>query len=115
MENNNDKDSQKHKKKSDAERFGLGDVLKKVVAAGFGAAFMTEESIRSYVSDLKLPKDALNLILQGAQKSKDEMMNVVTGEVLKVINQIDFVSEASKFVEEHKFKITAEVDIIKKN
>jgi hypothetical protein len=114
MENNKN-DSKKNKNKSDADRFGLGDVLKKVVTAGFGAAFMTEESIRTYVSDLKLPKDALNLILQGAQKSKDEMMNVVTDEVVKVINKIDFVSEASKFVEEHKFKITAEVDVIKKN
>ncbi len=105
-------DSDKSDKNND--KFGIGDVLKKVVTAGFGAAFMTEESIRNYVNDLKLPKDAVNLILQGAQKSKDEMMNVVTSEVLKVINKIDFVEEASRFVEEHKFKITAEVDVIKK-
>ncbi|MBT4762424.1 MAG: hypothetical protein HOO06_12050 [Bdellovibrionaceae bacterium] len=108
-------ENKKNSKSEESERFALGDALKKVVTMGFGAAFMTEEGIRNYVHELKLPKDVANLVLQGAQKSKDEMMNIVTKEVLKIINQIDLVSEASKFVEEHKFKITAEVDIIKKD
>lgn len=90
------------------------DILKKLVSAGIGAAFMTEESIRSYVSELKLPKDVLNLLLQGAQKSKDELMNKVSGEVIKIVQKIDFVKEASRFVEDHKFRITAEIDVVKK-
>ncbi len=90
------------------------DILKKLISAGVGAAFMTEESIRSYVSELKLPKDVLNVLLQGAQKSKDELMNRVGNEVIKIVQKIDFVNEASRFVEEHKFRITAEIDVVKK-
>ena len=90
------------------------ELLKKLITAGIGAAFMTEENIRSYVSELKLPKEALNYLLQGASKSKSELMDRVANEVLRIISKIDFISEASKFVEEHKFKITAEVEVIKK-
>lgn len=91
------------------------EVLKKVVGVGLGAAFMTEEHVRSYLGDFKVPKDVVHMILQGASKSKEEMMNRVGNEVVKIISKIDFVKEASRFVEEHKFKITAEIDIIKKD
>lgn len=93
----------------------LSDTVRKVFTAGVSAAFMTEESLRNYVSELKLPKEALNLLIQGAQKSKDEITQRVTKEIVNVIQKIDFVSEFSKFAENHKFRISAEIDIIKKN
>ena len=91
------------------------DILKKLISAGVGAAFMTEESVRTYLTELKLPKDVLHLLLQGAQKSKDELMDRVGNEIIKIVQKIDYVKEASRFVEEHKFKITAEVDVVKKH
>jgi hypothetical protein len=90
------------------------ETIKKLVTAGVSAAFMTEESVRSFVSELKLPKETLNLLLQGASKSKDELLNRVSREVISIISKIDFVKEASRFVEEHKFKITAEIEVIRK-
>ncbi len=93
----------------------LAEGLKRLVTAGIGAAFMTEESIRGYLQDLKLPKEALNLVLQSAAKTKDELANRIGNETIKMISKIDFVKEASRFVEEHKFKISAEVEVIKKN
>lgn len=96
-------------------RIRLGDALKKIVTAGIGAAFMTEEHIRSYLGELKLPKDVLNSLLQGASKSKEELINRVSNEAIKVINRIDYVKEASRFVEEHKFKISAEIEVVKRD
>ncbi|MCH2534485.1 MAG: hypothetical protein MK008_08600 [Bdellovibrionales bacterium] len=113
MENNNNNNNN-NEAQTEAERAGLTDTLKKLVTAGLGAAFMTEESIRSYVSELKLPKDVMQMLLQGANKSKQELMNRVSNEVIKIINRIDFVEEASRFVEEHKFKVSAEIEVIKK-
>jgi hypothetical protein len=100
----NDNDSQK-----------MSDLLKKLLSAGIGAAFMTEENIRTYLAELKLPKEALKFLLDGAQKSKDELMDRVGNEVIKIVQKIDFVKEASRFVEEHKFKITAEIDVVRKD
>lgn len=93
----------------------LGDGLKKLFATGVSAAFLTEESIRNYLQDIKLPKEALNLILQGASKSKEQLLNRVGNEVVAIISKIDFVKEASRFVENHKFKVSAEIEVVKKN
>ncbi len=99
----------------DTSGLKITEALKKVITAGIGAAFMTEESIRGYLSDLKLPKDALNIVLQGAAKSKEELVHRVGTEIIKVVNRIDFVKEASRFVEEHKFKIKAEVEVVRRD
>jgi hypothetical protein len=116
MANNFDDDDNNDKGGND-ERAGIsvGETLKKLLTTGVSAAFMTEEMIRTYVSEAKLPKETLNLLLQGAAKSKEEITNRVTNEVIKIINKIDFVKEASRFVEEHKFRISAEIDVIKKD
>tara|TARA_Y100000817_G_C16599748_1_gene430191 strand:+ start:180 stop:530 length:351 start_codon:yes stop_codon:yes gene_type:complete len=97
-----------------ADNIRVSELVKKLVSAGIGAAFMTEEGIRSYLGGIKLPKEVLNLLVQGANKSKDEMMNVVSKEVIRIIKGIDFVEEASRFVEDHKFRINAEIEVIKK-
>ncbi|MEK2688657.1 hypothetical protein [Bdellovibrio sp. GT3] len=111
-----DSGSKKDDKESPADFKGLlGDTVKKVFTAGVSAAFMSEEGLKSYLSELKLPKEALNLLIQGANKSKDEITQRVTKEVVGIIQKIDFVKEFSKFAETHKFKITAEIDIIKKD
>ncbi|QDK45586.1 hypothetical protein DOM22_10720 [Bdellovibrio sp. ZAP7] len=111
-----DSGSKKDEKESPTDIKGLlGDTVKKVFTAGVSAAFMSEEGLKSYLSELKLPKEALNLLIQGANKSKDEITQRVTKEVVGIIQKIDFVKEFSKFAETHKFKISAEIDIIKKD
>jgi hypothetical protein len=91
-----------------------GEMLKKVMSVGLGAAFMTEESVRSALSGLNLPKEVLTSILQGANRSKEEFLNKVGNETIKLLSKIDFVKEASRFVEEHKFRINAEIEVVKK-
>jgi len=110
----NKKDEKKFPDTDSEDGLNLAEGLKRLVTAGIGAAFMTEESIRTYLQELKLPKEVLSLILQSAQKSKDEIANRISTETIKMISKIDFVKEASRFVEEHKFKISAEVEVIKK-
>lgn len=92
-----------------------GDMVKRVIGVGLGAAFMTEESVRSALGDIKLPKEVLTNILQGASRSKEEFINKIGNETIKLISKIDFVKEASRFVEEHKFHISADLEIVKKD
>jgi RNA binding exosome subunit len=93
----------------------LGEALKKVVSVGVSAAFMTEENIRGYLGDLKLPKDVLNTLIQTAGKSKDEITRRVGNEIIGIVSKIDWVKEFAKFAESHKFKISAEIDIVRKD
>ena len=94
--------------------FLFGDALKKIMTAGMSAAFMTEEHIRNYLSDTKLPKDILQMILSQAAKSKEDLMNRLTKEMSQVLGRVDFAKEIAHFAESHRFKITAEIDVIKK-
>lgn len=93
----------------------IGEAVKKLFTAGVSAAFMTEESVRGYLADLKLPKEILNLIVASAAKSKEELTNRVSKEIIGMVQKIDFVKEASRFAETHRFKITAEIEIQKKD
>jgi hypothetical protein len=104
-----------NKKNEDEDIPKWGEVLRKVMSVGLGAAFMTEESVRSALGGLNLPKEVLAGILQGANKSKEEFLNKVGNETIKLLSKIDFVKEASRFVEEHKFKINAEIEVVKKS
>lgn len=106
---------EKDDKKEDKSSTLLGEAAKKLITVGVTAAFMTEESLRSYLSDMKLPKEVFGMILQSAGKSKDEITNRVTREIAGVLSKIDYVKEFSKFAETHKFKVTAEIEIQKKN
>jgi hypothetical protein len=92
----------------------IPDIVKKLLATGVSAAFLTEESIRAYLQDAKLPKDLLGKLVEGATKSKQDLMDRVGNEVVAIIKKIDFVKEASRFVEEHKFKVSAEIEVVRK-
>lgn len=98
----------------DVEIPRLAELVRKVMTAGLGAAFMTEEAIRSQLSEVKLPKDVINTILQGANKSKEELVQRVGNETMRLISKIDIVKEVARFAETHKFKINAEIEILKK-
>ena len=111
MENNQDfhySDEESEKKKF------IPESVKKILAMGMGAAFLTEETLRSVLGDVKLPGDVVGKLLEGANRSKEEIIERVGDEMASIIKKIDFVKEASRFVEDHKFKISAEIEVLKK-
>lgn len=114
MENNDSSNKKNEGPSFDDAKGMFAETFKKVFTTGVSAAFMTEESIRGYLQELKLPKEILNILIQSANKSKDDITQRVSKEIIGIFNKIDWISELSKFAETHKFKISAEVDIIKK-
>lgn len=93
----------------------ITDTLKKLFTAGVSGALLSEELIRGYLADSKLPKELLQLVLQGAQKSKDEITGRVSKEIMGLLKQVDFAKEVAKFAETHKFRISAEIEVLKKD
>ncbi len=81
-----------------SEKFS--DALKKIISAG---------------SPTEISKELIGTVLGQALKAKDEVSLKVTNEMIALVRKIDFVKEISKFAENHKFKVTAEIEITKKN
>lgn len=92
----------------------LTDALKKVFAVGVSGALLSEELIKNYLADAKLPKDILQALLQNAQKSKDEVTSRISAEAVKMLGKVDWAKAASRFLEDHKVTIKMELDFKKK-
>ncbi|MBI2027197.1 MAG: hypothetical protein HYS98_05285 [Deltaproteobacteria bacterium] len=87
------------------EGLRLGDVAKKAFYTGLGALFMTEETVRNLVSEMKVPKDAL---LENFKKTKQDFFHLITREVHQAISRLDIPNELQKFLETHSVHINAE-------
>lgn len=90
----------------DKER-GLGDVFKKIVSTGLGAAFMTEEAIRERLGDLSVSKDVLNNILANAKTTRSEFVSAIKNEIKSYLGGVDITKEIDKVVEKYDIEVNA--------
>jgi len=92
-----------------AESRGLTDMLRKAMVAGLGAVFMTEEGIRTYVKDLKLPKDAVGYVLGQAERSKGELFRVIGEELHRFFESELLRREIVRLLSEVTIDVHAEI------
>lgn len=92
----------------------LGDILKKVLATGVSAAFMTEEGVRSLLKDVPLPKDIVGGLLENAKNTKTEFVSSVKNELKSYLEKIDLSREIDKIAEKYDFEINATISLKKK-
>lgn len=84
----------------------IGDIIKKVVSVGVGAAFMTEESVKKILEDLPLPKDIISGLVQNAKGAKVDFTNGIREELRTYLSKLD----ASKIVYDVLDKYDVEVE-----
>lgn len=88
---------------------GLSDMMRKAVAAGMGAVFMTEESVRAYVSEAKLPREIARSIIQSSTAAKEQLLQYVSNEVSDLIQKTDLTGFLGRFLEQHEIEIEAKI------
>lgn len=108
-----DNESNKNKEGAgvESEKWGdvLGDVVKKVVLTGIGAYFLTEETIRQLLGDMKLPKELLGKILANANKGKDELVKAFAKEFKTFLQGAEVPAELEKFLQQNDVTIEAKI------
>ncbi len=92
----------------------LAEAMKKIVLTGVGTIFLTEETVSSYLTEMKLPKELWSGFLENAQKTKSEFLGTFAKESAAVLSRIDMAAEAKKFLAGHRIKISVEVDFDQK-
>ena len=95
---NNDKKNTKSGEATTGEK--LGEAIKKIISSG---------------SPTEISKEIIATVLGQALKAKDDITLKVSNEMIALIHKIDFINEFSKFAETHKFKVSAEIEILKKD
>jgi hypothetical protein len=109
-----EKDPENVRKEDNDERGGggqrwLGDVMKEITMTGLATLFMTEDSVRGFLKDKKLPKELLAGLLDGVGKKKDDFYGLVAKEVGRVLSKIDITREVSRFLEQHNVQFEAKI------
>jgi hypothetical protein len=93
----------------------IPDIVRRTFYAGLGAVFTTEEGIRKIASDLKLPKDVANYLIQQAAASKDELFRVVGNELRGFLETVNISGELQKLLTSLSFEIKTEIRFIPNN
>lgn len=110
MPDNNDNESSKE----NSEKPWWAEVIKEVSLTGLATVFMTEDSIRSYLKDKKLPKELAGLLLDSVGKKKDDFYGLLAKEFGKVLSKTNLTEEWAKFLQSNKVHINATLTFEKK-
>lgn len=89
----------------------LPDAVRRAVLTGMGALFMTEEGIRNFVGEMKLPKDAMSFLVQQAEKTRAEVARVVTQEVRRFLESETLRREVFKLLSSVTLEVNATVKL----
>lgn len=89
-----------------------GDLLKKAITVGIGAAFLTEESIRALVGELKLPKELVTNLLAQANSTRSEFLGKFSQEILeKIQSKIDPVELVTEVLRKNDIELTIKIKV----
>lgn len=89
-------------------------LTRRILTLGLGAYFLTEDTVRRYVKDAKIPRNIAQGIVHNATKGKDELYGFVARELSGFLKQMDLQAELDRFVRSHKVRISAEIEFIPK-
>lgn len=88
---------------------GMTELARKILLTGVGAVFMTEETIRKTLGDLKLPKDAVGSVVDSLKKQKDEVLQVVAQELSQFFSRIKVHEELQKALKGMQINLDAKI------
>jgi hypothetical protein len=90
-------------------RGSLGDLMRKAISAGIGAVFMTEESVRSYVRDSKLPRDVARFLIDSTQTAKEQFFEYLAREISGLVRKSDLPKALEAFLQANTIEINAKI------
>ncbi|MDD4974183.1 MAG: hypothetical protein PHY93_07510 [Bacteriovorax sp.] len=93
----------------------IGDIIKKVVSVGVGAAFMTEESVKKILEDLPLPKDIISGLVQNAKGAKEDFTKGIREELRNHLSKIDVSKITSDLLDKYDVEVEAKFKFKKKS
>ena len=93
----------------------ITEAIKKVVSIGVGAAFMTEDAVKTILSDLPLPKDIVNGLIQNAKGAKKEFSEGIRSEIRDYLSKMDITKVVETTLERYDFDVQAKVSLRRKS
>lgn len=90
----------------------LPQLIKRMLETGYEKISESPENVRQFVSDMKLPKEVLTLLLAQMDETKNGLYRVVAKEVRDFLGATNFAEEAARALTMLSFEIKTEVRFI---
>lgn len=89
-----------------------GELMKKILTVGVGTFFLTEESLRTLISDFKLPKELLAGVVESAHRTKDEFLKTLSKEMMsQVIERVDPVALVQELLTKNEVELKIRLNL----
>ena len=92
--------------------WAISEMVKRAIVSGIGAIFLTEEGIRSYIGELKLPKEAAQYILSQVGRTKEEVLRVITDEIRSFLEETQLDDVLRKVLTNISLEISTKVRFV---
>ncbi|MEZ4460426.1 MAG: hypothetical protein R3E66_12015 [bacterium] len=89
-------------------------ILRRSIISGLTSA-LSEEGIRSVVTEKNIPKEAVGFVLSQADSTRREILRIVSREIRTFLENMDFGGEIAKILTTLSFEIRTEVRFIPNN
>jgi hypothetical protein len=67
----------------------LGDLARRALTTGIGAVFLSEESLKNQLSEMKLPKEAMAYVVSQADRTKREIVSAIARETREFLSRLE--------------------------
>jgi hypothetical protein len=90
----------------------LHELIKRVIETGVGKIAEGPESLRSFVADMKLPKEIANYLLLQIEETKHGLHRVVAKEIRSYLEKHDLGDELAKALSRVAIEIKTEIRFV---
>jgi hypothetical protein len=81
------------------------DLVRKILTVGVGTIFLTEDALRTLISEFKLPKELLGGIMDSAAKTRNEFFSRLSSDVLeRVASKVDPAALVQEFLSKNELE-----------
>jgi hypothetical protein len=90
----------------------LPELIKRVIETGVGKIAEGPESLRSFIADLKLPKEIANYLLLQIEETKNGLHRVVASEIRSYLERSNFADDLAKALGRGAIEIKTEIRFV---
>ena len=87
----------------------MPEVLKRTISSSVGGLLMTEETVRELIKEFKLPKDALTYLISQSEKTREEIVRIISQEVRYYLENANMSEVIGEFLHNSTIEISTKI------
>ncbi len=90
----------------------IPDLFRRAVMTGIGSVLMTEEGIRSALSEMKMPREAVTYVVSQAERTKRDLIVTLARELRTFLDGLELQELISKSLQGKQFEIRTTIRVV---